>query len=288
MASCAPPANSACAALAALLLAAAPPAAANEPSPPAQAAEHPADPLETLRKARQGQIEAGEARGPSAIPVPSEAQRRRAFEGLRKRAADPGIEARARAGLDQARRNLGASREATLRGIGEAIGLDTPDLKALTATGSAPAAKAWVPVLFASSSMPVTTLRNYAAQLAKARGVIAFRGMPGGLTKVAPMARLAAEVLRIDPGCEGPACAMRDVELIVDPLLFRQHGVTRVPALTMLPGDPARPYCERDEESPVGSHLVLGDAALDGMLEEYARLGGKEEVGDAAARLESR
>jgi hypothetical protein len=112
--------------------------------------------------------------------------------------------------------------------------------------------------------------------------------MLGGLTKVAPMAKLTAEILRIDPGCDGPACAMRDVQLIVDPLLFRQHAVTRVPALTMVPGDPTLPYCEREETSPRGSHLVLGDAALSGLLEEYARLGGKEEVRDAAARMESR
>jgi hypothetical protein len=105
---------------------------------------------------------------------------------------------------------------------------------------------------------------------------------------VTPMAKLSAEILRLDPGCEGPACAMRDVQLIVDPLLFRQHGVTQVPALTMLPGDPAQPYCERDSDSAAGTHVVYGDAALSGLIEEYARLGGKEEVRDAAARLKGR
>ena len=136
--------------------------------------------------------------------------------------------------------------------------------------------------------MPVTTLRTYAAQLEKARGILAFRGMPGGLTKVAPMAKLSAEILRRDPGCEGPACAMRDVQLIVDPLIFRQHGVAQVPALAMIPGDPALPYCEREDESPRASHVVYGDAALSGLLEEIARLGGKEEVRDAQSRLEAR
>src|SRR3546814_3379007 len=96
--------------------------------------------------------------------------------------------------------------------------------------------------------MPTSTLRTYAAQLEKARGVLAFRGMPGGMAKVAPMAKLTAEILRLDPGCEGPACVMRDVQVIVDPLVFRQHGVTRVPALAMIPGDPVLPYCEREED----------------------------------------
>src|SRR3546814_12117980 len=82
--------------------------------------------------------------------------------------------------------------------------------------------------------------------------------MPGGMAKVAPMAKLTAEILRLDPGCEGPACVMRDVQVIVDPLVFRQHGLTRVPALAMIPGDPVLPYCEREEESPRGSHLASG------------------------------
>src|SRR3546814_15661204 len=102
------------------------------------------------------------------------------------------------------------------------------------------------------------------------------------------MAKLTAEILRLDPGCEGPACVMRDVQVIVDPLVFRQHGVTRVPALAMIPGDPVLPYCEREDESPRAAHVAYGDAALSGLPEEIARLGGKEEVRDAQSRLEGR
>jgi hypothetical protein len=81
---------------------------------------------------------------------------------------------------------------------------------------------------------------------------------------------------------------MRRVQVIVDPLVFRQHSVTRVPALTMIPGDPTQPYCEREDDSPHGSQLVYGDAALSGLLEEYARLGGKKEVADVQARMARR
>lgn len=115
-----------------------------------------------------------------------------------------------------------------------------------------------------------------------------FAACRGGLSKVEPMARLSAEMLRLDPGCEGPACAMRNVQVIVDPLVFRQHGVSRVPALALVPGDPTQPYCEREDDSPRAAHVVYGDAALSGLLEEYARLGGKQEVRDAQARLENR
>jgi type-F conjugative transfer system pilin assembly protein TrbC len=183
---------------------------------------------------------------------------------------------------------MALEREAAAKRIGQALGLEAPDIAAASGALPAPSQKSWVPVLFVSSSMPIATLRTYAAQLERSRGVLAFRGMPGGLTRVAPMAKLSAQILRLDPGCEGPACAMRGVQIIVDPLLFRAHSVTRVPALTMVPGDPAQPYCEREETSPKGTHLVLGDAALTGLLDEYARLGGKEEVRDALTRFERR
>jgi len=207
---------------------------------------------------------------------------------MRGRAKSPAMDARARDALDAGRDRFATERQAMAKRLGQALGLEAPEIKAIADAGPAPTAKSWVPVLFVSSSMPTSTLRTYAAQLEKARGVLAFRGMPRGMTKVAPMAKLTAEILRLDPGCEGPACIMRDVQVIVDPLVFRQHGVTRVPALAMIPGDPALPYCEREEESPRAAHIAYGDAALSGLLEEIARLGGKEEVRDAQSRLEGR
>lgn len=236
---------------------------------------------------------AEELAGPTALPTPTEAQRRRAFDAMRHHVPSPATEARARAALEQGKDAMAAQREAMAKRLRQALGLDAPDLTALAKASAPGAAKAWVPLLLVSSSMPIATLRTYASQLEKVGGVMAFRGMPGGLTHVAPMARLSAEILRLDPGCDGPACTMRGVQLIVDPLVFRQHGVSAVPALAMVPGDPTQPYCERDDTSApetqiIGTHIVYGDAALSGMLDEYARLGGKEEVRDAQARLESR
>jgi type-F conjugative transfer system pilin assembly protein TrbC len=244
--------------------------------------------LERLERATTGRKKEAGARGPAALPTPSEETRRRAFEGLRKRAQSPAMDARARAALNKGKDAMAAERDAMARRVGQALGLDAPDMEAVVGVAAPPTAKGWVPVLFVSSSMPVTTLRTYAGQLERVGGVLAFRGMPGGLTRVAPMAKLSAEILSHDPGCEGPACAMRDVQLIVDPLIFRQHGVTRVPALAMVPGDPAQPYCEREDDSPRAAHVIYGDASLSGLLEEYARLGGKKEVHDAQARLQGR
>ncbi len=225
---------------------------------------------------------------PAVLPELPETERRRAFEAMRHHTPSPAMQARARSALDAGKDAFAGQREAMAKRLRQALGLDAPDMAAISAAAASDAAKAWVPVLFVSSSMPTSTLRTYAAQLEKASGVMAFRGMPGGLTRVGPMAKLSAEILRLDPGCDGPACAMRGVQLIVDPLVFRQHAVNRVPALAMIPGDPVQPYCERDETSLRASHVVYGDAALTGLLDEYARLGGKEEVQGAQARLEGR
>ncbi|WP_369596874.1 type-F conjugative transfer system pilin assembly protein TrbC [Sphingobium sp. GW456-12-10-14-TSB1] len=201
---------------------------------------------------------------------------------------DPAMADRVQSDVAAARQALETERAVASHRIAQALGLEQPEEAALAGVMSANGGKNRVPVLFVSSSMPVETLRTYAGQLERVGGVMAFRGMPGGMRQVAPMAKLSAAILRIDQGCEGPACAMRDVQLIVDPLVFRQHRVTQVPALAMIPGDPTKPYCERDEASPRAAHLVLGDAALSGLLEEYGRLGGKAEVQDALARMARR
>lgn len=241
--------------------------------------------MERVKRAIAGQ------KGQAPITAPGEPVqatpelRRRAFDAVRRRAPSPAMDARAREAMAAGKAALDAQREVMVARLGQALGLNAPDMAAVAGAAAPKSAKAWVPLLFVSSSMPIATLRSYAAQLERVGGVLAFRGMPGGLTHVAPMAKLSAEILRIDPGCSGPACVMRGVQLIVDPIVFRQHGITRVPALAMIPGDPTQPYCERDEDSPRSAHIVFGDAALSGLLEEYARLGDKEEVRDAQSRL---
>ncbi|MDR6709280.1 hypothetical protein J2X73_003669 [Novosphingobium sp. 1748] len=242
--------------------------------------------MERLKRAVGG-VKQGKPPAPkiSARSEPDPTLLRRSFDGLARQRNDPAFTKRAEADVAAARQALAAERDTASRRIAQALGLEQPEAKALAGAAAASINKGWVPVLFVSSSIPVTMLRTYAEALARVGGVMALRGMPGGMSKVEPMARLSAQVLRLDPGCEGPACAMRDVQIIVDPLVFRTHGVSKVPALAMIPGDPTQPYCERDENSPGAAHIVYGDAALSGLLEEYGRLGGKKEVGDALAHL---
>ncbi|WP_242526596.1 type-F conjugative transfer system pilin assembly protein TrbC [Novosphingobium sp. KA1] len=251
--------------------------------------------MERLRNALQNaKNEASSAPVSIRPPAPAPAEKRRAFEGLKRRSANPAMEVRARAANELAQKGLAAERERQARLLRQTLGLEPSEEQGLAKAGATPSTpKSWTPLLFASSSMPMPVLRSYAAQLERVHGVIAFRGLPGGMKKIAPFAKLSAEMLRIDPGCEGPACAMRDVQIVVDPIVFRQYAVSRVPALAMVPGDPTQPYCERGDEAAAtpnkgarpNTHVVYGDSALAGLLDEYARLGGKEEVRDAQSLL---
>ncbi len=240
------------------------------------------------RAVSRGKNDAAQLPDPRLPRTDDPADRRRAFDGLHKRLAEPDMEARARAAQARGEASLAAERERQAKALRRALGLEPAEELALAKAAPPVAAAGWVPVLFVSSSMPISTLRNYAVQLEKVRGVMAFRGVPGGLRKMGPMAKLTAQILRLDPGCEGPNCVMRDVQIIIDPIVFRQHGIAQVPALAMIPGDPTQAYCERDEESPRATHVVFGDSALSGMFEEYARLGGKEEVSHAQALARAR
>lgn len=118
--------------------------------------------------------------------------------------------------------------------------------------------------LFVSSSMPLETLRTYAADLARLKSpriVMVLRGFVGGARKIGPTASFIADVLKADAECDpgGEQCAMVDVSFIVDPLLFRRAGIGQVPALGWLRG-------EKEE-----SLVVCGDARIGYLLEVLER-----------------
>ena len=246
--------------------------------------------MDALRQAMTGQKPSQPAMTLPAFEAPKAdaSTQRRAWETMRARKGDPVMKARADKALSTGKAGLAAQQETMARRVGQALGLAQPDIVRLANVAAPDAHLRWLPLLFVSSSMPIDELRTYAAQLAKTGGALAFRGMPGGMRKVAPMAKLSAEILRLDPGCEGPACTMRAVSIVVDPIAFREHGITRVPALAMVAGDPTQAYCERGDTPAPSGPVVYGDAALSGLLEEIAGLGGQEEVADAQARLAHR
>ena len=130
-------------------------------------------------------------------------------------------------------------------------------------------------IIFVSSSMPLTTLRNYARDLQQVNGLMVFRGMLGGMRTIAPTLKLIASILRVNPACEGQRCAMRKTALVIDPILFREHAVSRVPAAVFVEDMALVPYCERFSEDAVpekAKHIVYGDVSVKSLAEELRRL----------------
>ena len=130
-------------------------------------------------------------------------------------------------------------------------------------------------IVFVSSSVPLQTLRNYVRDLDKVNGLMVFRGMLGGMRTIAPTLKLIASMLRVSPACEGQNCAMRHTAVVIDPLLFREHAISRVPATVFVEDMALAPYCERVGELAVPQipkHIVYGDLSLKSLAEELRRL----------------
>lgn len=133
-------------------------------------------------------------------------------------------------------------------------------------------------ILFASQSMPLQTLRRYASQLEKVNGVIVFRGAPGGLSKLTPLVKLTSDIIKKDEHCNQQDCPVFNVGVLLDPLIFRNNGITQVPAVTIVDTDPFAAYCERpdfESDASKGPQVTYGDAHLTGHLEALSDLGDK-------------
>ena len=135
--------------------------------------------------------------------------------------------------------------------------------------------------LFVSSSVPLTTLRNYVADMTRlndSRFVMVLRGFVGGAKRIGPTSSFIADVLKADPHCElgpGGECAMRELPFIVDPTLFRQAGIEKVPAIAFAP----------DGNVNGRSLIVYGDASLGYGLELLARETGNKDLRRLAEKL---
>jgi len=93
--------------------------------------------------------------------------------------------------------------------------------------------------VFISSSMPEEVIRRYIAESEKIDGRIYFvlKGGIEGLTYIKPTVRWIAEMLKKDKNCdlksflEGEGCDMYEREIWIQPLLFRQFKIDKVPAV---------------------------------------------------------
>jgi len=122
-----------------------------------------------------------------------------------------------------------------------------------------------VPVyVFVSQSVPLQTLRNYAAGMAaqKSKGItpeMVFRGFVGGAKKIAPTARLIGKIIRVDSDCDTSTnqCDTWPVPVTVDPLKFRKFGIKKVPAIVLDQGAKKEPL------------IVYGDVSVEYAIQKF-------------------
>ena len=122
-----------------------------------------------------------------------------------------------------------------------------------------------------SSSMPEQTLREYMAQLDGVKGaVVALRGFVGGATQMKPTGRWVELMRRKD------AARMErghyNVDVKVDPLIYRNLGITQVPAVAYLDGVIELKHCDEDKVANVP--VIYGATTVSSALREIRKAGG--------------
>lgn len=149
--------------------------------------------------------------------------------------------------------------------------------------------------VFISSSMPLQTVRNYAASVARLgdpRIVMVMRGFVGGMTRIQPTIRFVADALKKHPSCS-PAegeCAMVPANLVVDPLLYRRYAIDRVPAVVFARGvkaeNPGLSEGDSKNTEVANSYTVYGDASLEYILQSIGRESGASSLKELLASKE--
>ena len=144
-------------------------------------------------------------------------------------------------------------------------------------------------VVFISESVPMPVLRAYARSLHKVDGVMVLRGMKGGMGKVAPTMRFVAEIIKTDALCKNKACPSYDVPIFIDPILYAQYAIKRVPAVTLIKNKSLQQHCDYQKEIvDVNKTVSLGDASLLTHLAYLESQFRKEDVKSFIYELEGR
>jgi len=130
--------------------------------------------------------------------------------------------------------------------------------------------------LFISSSIPVSTLRNYAADLDKLRDShisMVMRGFVGGMHLIKPTIQFIEKILVKDPTCDASnqQCDVYHVSVNVDPLLYSRYGIRTAPAILYVRGvhsiDPGQSEGIKGNTSVSDAYMVSGDVSLEYALD---------------------
>lgn len=131
--------------------------------------------------------------------------------------------------------------------------------------------------IFISSSIPLSTLRNYAADIDKLGGQNTFmvmRGMKNGMRYMKPTIEFVGNIINRDKSCDmtKEECDTYSAEVQIDPMLFRRYGITQVPAIVYATGVNVMDMQGSEgivENAKVNDfYVIYGDVALDYALEQ--------------------
>lgn len=127
-------------------------------------------------------------------------------------------------------------------------------------------------VLAVSSSMPQATLREYFAQLdGIEEAVVVLRGFIGGASAVKPTGLWMEQATRTVAG--DMRQPHRALNVVIDPLLYRDLGIERVPAVAWLPDVQDIRHCS--EETYKAAVVVYGATSIESALREINKNGGQ-------------
>lgn len=126
-------------------------------------------------------------------------------------------------------------------------------------------------VVAISSSMPREMIREYFAQLDNIpEAIVVIRGGIGGMTKVQPTMKWAAEMRKKDPTCERK-CVHNNVKVIIDPLLYTALKIDKVPAVAYLHGVQDIGHCEQEQFA--AATVIFGATSVESALKHMRKEG---------------
>jgi type-F conjugative transfer system pilin assembly protein TrbC len=124
--------------------------------------------------------------------------------------------------------------------------------------------------LFISKSVPLPTLRNYAADMERVGSSnirMVMRGFVGGMRSFRQTSRFVREILIKEPDCEPSPekrCEAYSAEVTIDPVLFSRYGIDRVPAVAYVD----EPQATDGRFNAMSDfHVLFGDVSLSYALE---------------------
>lgn len=126
--------------------------------------------------------------------------------------------------------------------------------------------------IFISSAMPDQVIRNYLAASAPILNetVLLLRGFVGGISRIKPTLNYISRILCGESPAGSSDCLTGVID--INPALFRDLGIDRVPAVAYLPDGPASSGCDATESSGQPEGIIShGDASLPWHLDKIQK-----------------